>query len=104
VEIRETPPEDMNGLVALVTDSAQLYLPLAELVRVADERARLEKERRTAEAERAKLSAKLANRGFADKAPAAVVEAERARLDKLDSLLRKLSDSLAALPPEDGPS
>ncbi|MDR2670539.1 MAG: valine--tRNA ligase, partial [Oscillospiraceae bacterium] len=98
VEIRETPPEDMSGLVALVTDSAQLYLPLAELVRVADERARLEKERRTAEAERTKLSAKLANKGFVAKAPAAVVEAERARLDKLDSLLRKLSDSLAALP------
>jgi valyl-tRNA synthetase len=104
VEIRETPPEDVKGLVALVTDSAQIYLPLAELVRVADERARLEKERRTAETERAKLSAKLANQGFVDKAPAAVVEAERARLDKLDSLLRKLSDSLAALPPEDEPS
>ena len=100
VEIRPTPPEDLAGLVSLVTESARLYLPLSELVNIADEQARLKKELAKAEAESAKLDAKLKNPGFVGKAPEAVVAAEKDKLEKLASLVAKLKISLDALEQE----
>jgi valyl-tRNA synthetase len=46
------------------------------------EKARLSAEQKKLEGEIARLSAKLSNEGFVAKAPAAVVEGERAKLDK----------------------
>jgi len=97
VEVREAPPGDVSGMVALVTESARLYMPLRELVNIADERARLRKEQNRAEAEAKKLEGKLQNPGFLKNAPEAVVMAERDRLEKLTSLRAQLRESLAAL-------
>ena len=41
---------------------------------------------------------KLSNEGFTAKAPAAVVAAEQAKLDKYKAQLRGIEDALAALP------
>ena len=71
--------------------------PLAELVDLDKERARVAKELKKNRAELEKLEAKLNNPGFVNKAPAQVVEAERERAEKLRALVEQLEQSAAAL-------
>ncbi|MFM7784047.1 MAG: hypothetical protein ACKPE6_05295, partial [Gammaproteobacteria bacterium] len=58
-------------------------MPLEGLVDLGAERARLDKEQEKLAREIEKLAARLANPGFTGKAPAEVVEKERARLAEL---------------------
>jgi len=88
---------DIAGLVQVVTADARALLPLSELLDVAAERARLGKAVAAAEAELGKLTAKLGNPGFTDKAPAAVVAGEREKAAALESKLAGLRESLSAL-------
>ena len=97
VTVRADDLADAAGMVCCVTHAAKAYLPLAELVDLEKEKARLEKELKKHSAELEKLNAKLGNPGFVNKAPAHVVEAERDRAEKLRSLLAKLEESAAAL-------
>ncbi|MDR0858003.1 MAG: valine--tRNA ligase [Oscillospiraceae bacterium] len=77
--------------ITAVTPEAKLCLPLADLVDLKAEAAKREKELAKAVALREQLSAKLANPGFTEKAPANVIEAERERLSKAEALIRQLS-------------
>ncbi len=80
----------------LVTQIAEVYLPLGQLIDFDKERERLEKELKAIKSELARASGKLSNPGFAAKAPAHLVEEERAKLEKYTALkadlLSKLSD------------
>ena len=82
------------GQVTVVTHAAQISMPLAELVDLEKEKARMEKELKKNSAELEKLNAKLGNPGFVAKAPAAVVEAEKERAVKLAELVAKLEEQL----------
>jgi valyl-tRNA synthetase len=66
-------------------------------VDVAAEIARIEKDKGRVEAEIARGRAKLANAGFVERAPAAVVVQERERLVQLESTLDKLNAQLQQL-------
>lgn len=66
-----------QGMVTVTTHAARLFMPLAELVDLEKEKARIEKELKKNRAELDKLEAKLGNPGFVNKAPAHVVEAEQ---------------------------
>ena len=88
---------DADGSVSIVSDGAKMYIPMAEIVDLEKERARLEKEKENAEKEIARVNGKLSNASFTDKAPAAVVEAERAKLVKYTELLENVKDMLAKL-------
>jgi len=61
-----------------------------EFERLTKEKARLEGEVKRAEG-------KLANKGFTDKAPAAIIEEERGKLEKYKESLQKTIDSLAKM-------
>ena len=80
--------------VQIITPSATAYLPLADLIDFEKEKTRLKSELAKMEGEVKRLESKLGNQGFIAKAPAAVVEAERA---KLASAQEKLSATRAAL-------
>ena len=58
---------------------AEIYLPLAGLINIDDEIARLEKEAAKLQDEVNRVEKKLSNEKFVAKAPEAVVEAERAK-------------------------
>ena len=90
-----TAPE--AGSVTVVTHAAQISMPLAELVDLEKEKARLEKELKKNSAELEKLNAKLANPGFVNKAPEHVVKAEQERSVQLTELVAKLKEQLSGM-------
>jgi valyl-tRNA synthetase len=65
---------------AAVVGNLRVLIPLAGLIDLGAERARLKKEIARIEGEIGKCQGKLGNANFVDHAPAAVVEQERARL------------------------
>ncbi|MBQ3141112.1 MAG: class I tRNA ligase family protein, partial [Clostridia bacterium] len=83
--------------VSIVTDAARITIPMAELVDLAAERARLNKELASAEKDMAGINAKLSNPGFLAKAPANVVAEQRDRLEKLTAKVAGIRETLAAL-------
>lgn len=97
IEVAESFPADRvsaDTCVQVVTPAATAYLPLSDLVDYEKERARLTAEIAKVSAEVERLDRKLSNQGFVAKAPAAVVDAERA---KLAAAREKLTATEAAL-------
>lgn len=90
-------PASTEGMVAVVTNDAKLYMPLAELVDLRKERERIEKELKKAQEDLQKTEAKLRNESFIAKAPASVVASERERVEKTKALIWNLQESLKAL-------
>ncbi|HIS51349.1 MAG TPA: valine--tRNA ligase [Candidatus Onthomonas avicola] len=97
VEVTDVPPASSEGLVTVDTPSAKCYIPLAELVDLAKERARVAKELEKARKYLAGLERKLSNESFVAKAPEAVVARERANLEKTRALIAQLEASAAQL-------
>jgi len=83
-----------KGAVQLVVDEATLFLPLADIIDLAAERARLEKEIGKLDAEIAKLDGKLNNEAFISKAKPEVVEEQRERRAEADAVRHKLADAV----------
>ncbi len=92
-ELAEKPQQ----AAAVVIGSVEAFLPLAGLIDLEAERARLTKELQAAEADVARREARLSNAGFVDKAPANVVQREREGLAVAQAALEKLRERLAAL-------
>ena len=86
-----------DDAVSIVTDAATVYIPMADMIDLDKERARLTAELKKTEGEIARLAGKLSNEGFLAKAPAAVVEGEKAKLEKYKATLDALSAALAKL-------
>jgi len=88
-------PVPEKAMTAIVT-GAELYLPLAGLIDIAQEIARLEKELNTLHFEVERIEKKLANPGFVSKAPAKVVEEEKAKLadymEKREKVLQRIAE------------
>ncbi|MBX0326532.1 valine--tRNA ligase [Oscillochloris sp. ZM17-4] len=82
---------------AIVIGTLEAYLPLAGLIDLEAERARLAKELDQAEADVARREAKLANEGFVAKAPANVVQRERDSLETARAALATLRGRIAEL-------
>ena len=88
---------DTAGMVCDVTHLAKAYLPLAQLVDIEKEKARLQKDLGKKQGELKGLEAKLSNPGFLNKAPEAVVAAEKDRADKLRALIAKLEEQIGSM-------
>jgi valyl-tRNA synthetase len=84
----DSAPESATALVG----EMQILIPLAGLIDKEAELARLEKEIGKLQVNIDKGNAKLGNTGFTDKAPAAVVEKERMRVDELTKSLAQLQE------------
>lgn len=84
-----------KAMTAIIT-GAELYLPLAGLLDIGQEIARLEKEVATLTSEVERVDKKLANQGFVAKAPAKVIEEERAKQadysEKREKVLARIAE------------
>ncbi|MBS6545829.1 MAG: valine--tRNA ligase [Butyricicoccus pullicaecorum] len=96
VFVDETPA-NVESLVSIVTEGAQVYMPMGELVDFEKERARLQKEKAKVQKDIDFVMKKLNNPGFVAKAPEAVIAQEREKAAKYQELMEKLDASLAAL-------
>jgi valyl-tRNA synthetase len=74
-----------------------LGLPLADVIDLAQERARLDKELKRLEAAIKSIDAKLGNESFVAKAPPEVVEEQRERRGEAAAAKSKITDALARL-------
>ena len=86
-----------DDAVQIITDSATVFLPLSDIVDTQKELARLEGEYKRLMGEIERLEKKLSNEGFVAKAPAAVVEGEKAKLQKYRENLDGVLSALAKL-------
>ncbi len=86
-----------EGTVRIVTGSCEIFIPLADMVDLEAERARLQKELAAAEGEIKRAEGKLSNAEFTAKAPEKVVNAEREKLAAAKALYEKLQSSVKAL-------
>ncbi|BFT74947.1 valine--tRNA ligase [Paenibacillus sp. P36] len=84
-----------KAMTAIIT-GAELFLPLAGLIDIAQELVRLDKELQTLHGEVERIEKKLGNEGFVAKAPAKVIEEEKAKLadyaDKRDKVIARLAE------------
>ncbi|MBE5810859.1 MAG: valine--tRNA ligase [Clostridiales bacterium] len=83
--------------VSAVTEAATIYIPLGDLVDFDKEIARLQKEIDNLTKEIARAEGKLNNQGFVAKAPAALVEQEKAKLALNQQKLEQVEKRLAEL-------
>ena len=86
-----------ENAVKIITDSATIHIPLGDLVDFEAERARLKKELDAMESEIKRAEGKLSNEGFVSRAPAAVVEAEKAKLEKYKEKRDSIKEAIAKL-------
>ena len=95
--IDEAPEHTPAGSAQMVLDAAVLVMPLAELIDLAVEGARLRRDRDRVVADVAKLAAKLANADFVARAKPEIVDENRERLRRSEAELTRLEAALARL-------
>ncbi len=88
---------DSRGAAQLVVDEATVYLPLADLMDIDAEKARLQKNLEKLGKESGGLKGRLSNEKFLAKAPPHVVEEAKEQLADLEGQIGKLNAALARL-------
>ncbi|MFC0332149.1 valine--tRNA ligase [Paenibacillus sepulcri] len=90
---QEAPDKAMTAVIT----GAELYLPLAGLIDIDQEIVRLEKEIQNLTGEVERVEKKLGNEGFVAKAPAKVIDEERAKMADYADKREKVKARLAEL-------
>jgi len=86
-----------DDAVTAVLAGAEIFIPLEDLVDIAKELERLEKEKANLEKELERVNSKLSNEGFISKAPAKVVEEEQAKKVRYSEMYEKVLARIAIL-------
>ena len=87
-------PEDA---VSVVIDGVKIFIPLDELVDFAKEIERLNKEKAKLESEIKRVNGKLSNEGFVSKAPQSLIDAEKAKKEKFEEMMKSVLERLENL-------
>ncbi|AOE50282.1 valine--tRNA ligase [Kangiella sediminilitoris] len=93
LEAGESAPMSATALAG----DMEILIPMAGLIDVEQELARLDKEAEKLEKDLQRISGKLNNPNFTDKAPEAVVEKERGKLAEVESTIKKIEEQRAQL-------
>lgn len=86
----EAPSDAMSAIIKGV----EILIPMADLIDYSVEAERLKKEVKRLEGEVKRASSKLSNEGFVAKAPAALIDAEKAKLADYEQQLAKVKSNL----------
>jgi valyl-tRNA synthetase len=86
-----------KGSAQAILDEVTLVLPLAEIIDLDQERARLKKEGEKIAAEIRKIEAKLGNKDFVDRAPPEIIDEQRQRKAEAEATLAKLEAAQKSL-------
>jgi valyl-tRNA synthetase len=89
--------EEVPAVATQLYGDVEILVPMAGLIDIEAERARLEKEIAKLEAGMAAVSAKLNNKKFMENAPEAVVAKERGKAEQLSAALTALQEKLEEL-------
>lgn len=93
--------KDKEGIaddaVSVVIANATLYIPFAELVDIAQEIARLQKEERRLEGELNRVNGMLSNERFLSKAPETKIAEEKEKLEKYTQMMKRVKVRLGQL-------
>ena len=96
-EVIITDSYESDDAVMIATDAGSMYIPLAEVIDFEKERARLNAEMKKNDSEIERIEKKLSNEGFVSKAPKAVIDGERAKLEKYKETRESLIVALEKL-------
>jgi len=97
VKFLASKAEAPENVVTVVTIGAEIYMPLHELVDLEKELERLNKEKDKLKKEIDRVEKKLCNEKFTDKAPASVVDEERAKGEKYKEMYKVVVQSIENL-------
>ena len=96
-----TVQADRTGIaddaVSVVIAGATCYIPFAELVDIAQEIERLEKEEKKLQGELARVNGMLSNEKFLSKAPESKIAEEKEKLEKYTQMMAQVKERLGAL-------
>ena len=84
-----------DDAVSVVIANANIYIPFAELVDIAQEIERLEKESKRLDGELARVNGMLNNEKFMSKAPEAKIAEEKGKLAKYVQMKEQITERLA---------
>ncbi len=96
-EVEVNDQIDLSDALTVVTDSARIFIPLDEIVDKEKELDRLKKEKKAVQKDIDFLSGKLSNEGFLAKAPAQLIEKEKAKLEVAKQKMEKILESIEKL-------
>jgi valyl-tRNA synthetase len=91
------PGDQLPPAATALVGQMDLLIPMAGLIDVDAEKARLNKEIEKLSKDKERFAAKLQNPNFVDKAPAAVVDKEKAKLAEVETALSKLQQQVKQL-------
>ena len=97
IDFVESGAEIGEKTLSQVTEGCTVFVPLGELVDLAKEKERLTKELERVMGEVSRADGKLQNRGFIEKAPKNLVDAERAKRDKFIEMKEKIEAQIRDL-------
>ncbi|MDF2612715.1 MAG: valyl-tRNA synthetase [Clostridia bacterium] len=93
--------KDTSGIasdaVSTIIPNATLYIPFTDLVDIQKELERLAKEKDKLQSEVDRVNQKLSNEGFVAKAPAKLIEEEKAKREKYESMLHVIVERIDSL-------
>ncbi len=83
--------------LSIVKSGYELFIPIYGLIDYEKELYRMEKEKKKAEEELQRANRQLSNEGFVKNAPSQVVEAEKEKLEKFETLIKELEISIESI-------
>ena len=86
-----------DGAVSVIVEGAKIFMPMDELIDTEKEKERLTKEKERLESEIDRVEKKLSNQGFVAKAPAKLIEEEKAKGIKYKEMYDKVLEALSKL-------
>ena len=97
IEVKSDKDGIGEDAMSSVVNGCEIFLPLEELVDITKEIERLEKEVKKLEGELKRVVGKLSNVGFTSKAPQSVIDEEKEKQEKYQSMMEKVIERLENL-------